>query len=85
VLVRQRPGTASGVTFVTVEDETGVTNVIVWRALAERCRAAVYESRLLLVEGLVQREGEVLHLVAERLADRTVWLGRLVTRSRDFH
>ena len=85
VLVRQRPGTASGVTFVTVEDETGVTNLIVWRALAERYRQAVYESRLLAVEGLVQREGEVLHLVAERLADRSAWLGRLITRSRDFH
>jgi len=85
VLVRQRPGTASGVTFVTVEDETGVTNLIVWRALAERARQVVYESRLLLVAGRVQREGEVLHLVAERLADRSDWLGRLMTRSRDFH
>jgi error-prone DNA polymerase len=85
VLVRQRPGTASGVTFVTVEDETGVTNLIVWRKLAERYRQVVYESQLLAVEGIVQREGEVLHLVAERLADRSAWLGRLVTRSRDFH
>jgi error-prone DNA polymerase len=85
VLVRQRPGTASGVTFITVEDETGVTNLIVWRNLAERYRSAVYESRLLAVEGVVQREGEVLHLVAERLADRSTWLGRLITRSRDFH
>ncbi len=85
VLVRQRPGTASGVTFVTVEDETGVTNLIIWRKLAERHRQVVYESQLLAVEGIVQREGEVLHLVAERLADRSAWLGRLVTRSRDFH
>jgi error-prone DNA polymerase len=85
VLVRQRPGTASGVTFITVEDETGVTNLIVWRNLAERYRSAVYESRLLAVEGIVQREGEVLHLVAERLRDRSAWLGRLITRSRDFH
>jgi error-prone DNA polymerase len=85
VLVRQRPGTASGVTFVTVEDETGVTNLIVWRKLAERYRQVVYESQLLAVEGIVQREGEVVHLVAERLADRSAWLGRLVTRSRDFH
>jgi error-prone DNA polymerase len=85
VLVRQRPGTASGVTFVTVEDETGVTNLIVWRALAERYRQALYEARLLVVEGTVQREGEVLHVVAARLADCTPWLGRLVTRSRDFH
>ena len=85
VIARQRPGTAKGVVFVTLEDETGVTNLVVWRALAERCRSAVYESRLLLVEGTVQREGEVLHLVAARLADRSAWLGRLVTRSRDFH
>jgi len=85
VLVRQRPGTASGVIFVTIEDETGVTNLIIWRNLAQRYRQAVYESRLLAVEGVVQREGLVLHLVAERLVDRSQWLGRLLTRSRDFH
>lgn len=85
VLVRQRPGTASGVTFVTLEDETGVTNLVVWRALAERYREALHASRLLAVEGTVQREGDVLHVVAARLADCSRWLGRLMTRSRDFH
>jgi error-prone DNA polymerase len=85
VLVRQRPGTASGVTFVTLEDETGVANLVVWRAVAERWRRPLLEARLLAVEGRVQREGEVLHIVADRLADLTRLLGALMTRSRDFH
>ena len=85
VLVRQRPGTASGVTFVTLEDETGIVNLVVWRVVAERFRRALLESRLLAVEGRIQREGAVQHLIAARLLDRTTWLGRLATRSRDFH
>lgn len=85
VLVRQRPGSASGVTFVTLEDETGVANLVVWLAVAERWRRPLLEARLLAVEGRVQREGDVLHIVAERLADLTRLLGSLVTRSRDFH
>ncbi len=85
VLVRQRPGTASGVTFVTLEDETGVVNLVVWRDVAERWRRPLLESRLLAVEGRVQREGEVLHLVAARLADQSRLLGKLLVHSRDFH
>ncbi|MEI8258315.1 MAG: OB-fold nucleic acid binding domain-containing protein, partial [Deltaproteobacteria bacterium] len=85
VLVRQRPGTASGVTFVTLEDETGIVNLIVWRDVADRWRRPLLESRLMAVEGRVQREGEVLHVVASRLADQSRLLGRLVARSRDFH
>lgn len=85
VLVRQRPGSASGVTFVTLEDETGVANLVVWQAVAERWRRPLLEARLLAVEGRVQREGEVLHIVAGRLVDLTRLLGALVTRSRDFH
>ncbi len=82
---RQRPGTASGVVFVTLEDETGCTNVIVHGALAEKQRRELLGSRLLGVYGVMQREGEVVHLVAKRLVDHSRLLGALVTSSRDFH
>jgi error-prone DNA polymerase len=85
VTVRQQPGTASGVVFVTLEDETGTVNVIVWPALKERQRRELVHSRLLAVYGVWQREGEVRHLVAHRLRDLTPLLGRLSTHSRDFH
>jgi error-prone DNA polymerase len=82
---RQRPGTASGVTFVTLEDETGMVNVIVWRDLAERQRKELLRSSLLTVYGTLEREGEVVHLIAGRLRDQTALLGNLLARSRDFH
>ena len=82
---RQRPGTASGVTFVTLEDETGMVNVIVWRDLAERQRKELLQSSLMTVYGTLEREGEVVHLIAARLRDQTPLLGRLTARSRDFH
>jgi error-prone DNA polymerase len=85
VITRQRPGSASGVTFVTLEDETGHTNIIVWKSLAENQRRVLLGSRLMEVRGKVQREGEVLHLIAEQLKDRSGLLGSLMTRSRDFH
>jgi len=85
VITRQRPGSASGVTFVTLEDETGHANIIVWKSLAENQRRALLGSRLMEVRGKVQREGEVLHLIAEQLKDRSGLLGSLMTRSRDFH
>jgi DNA-directed DNA polymerase III PolC len=85
VLLRQRPGSASGVTFVTLEDETGVVNLVVWRQVAERWRRALLEARLLEAAGTLQREGDVLHLVVRRLVDRSALLGNLATRSRDFH
>ncbi|MEP6996766.1 MAG: error-prone DNA polymerase [Betaproteobacteria bacterium] len=82
---RQRPGTASGVTFVTLEDETGMINVIVWRDLAERQRSELLRANLLTVYGTLEREGEVVHLIAARLRDQTALLGKLAARSRDFH
>ena len=82
---RQQPGTASGVTFVTLEDETGMINVIVWRDLAERQRKELLRSSLLTVYGTLEREGEVVHLIAARMRDQTPLLGNLLTRSRDFH
>ncbi len=85
VTVRQQPGTASGVVFVTLEDETGSVNVIVWPALKERQRTELINARLLAVYGVWQREGEVCHLVAHFLKDLTPLLGGLSPRSRDFH
>ena len=85
VLVRQRPGSAGGVTFMTLEDETAQLNVIVWKNIAERFRRPLVEAALLEVQGTLQREGQVLHLVARRLIDRTALTGRLNHPSRDFH
>ena len=85
VTCRQRPGTASGVVFVTLEDETGLVNVVVYSRLAERQRRELLGTRLLGVFGQVQREGQVVHLLAQRLIDLTPWLGALHTGSRDFH
>jgi len=69
VLVRQRPGTAKGVIFITLEDETGVVNVIVWRKIYERFRRAVISGRCLRVTGRIQREGGVMHLVSDEIED----------------
>ena len=85
VIGRQRPDTASGVVFVTLEDETGCVNVIVWRDLGERQRRELLSARLMAVYGSVEREGEVVHVIVRRLADHSELLGRLGTRSRDFH
>jgi error-prone DNA polymerase len=85
VIGRQRPDTASGVIFVTLEDETGMINVVVWTAVAERQRRALLGSQLLAVHGTVERQGDVVHLVAGKLVDLTALLGQLTTRSRDFH
>jgi error-prone DNA polymerase len=84
VTTRQRPASAGGVTFVTLEDETGYVNLIVWRQLADRQRRVLLESRLLGVWGQVQRQGDVLHLVAKRLEDLSALLGQLPAPSRDF-
>ncbi|UZE14635.1 error-prone DNA polymerase [Pseudomonas sp. B21-053] len=81
---RQRPGTASGVTFVTLEDEFGNVNVVVWRDLAERQRQVLVGSQLLKVDGRWEREGEVRHLIAGRLSDLSFLLDGISVRSRDF-
>lgn len=77
VLVRQRPGTAKGVVFVTLEDETGVTNIIVWKKVLEKYRKVVMGAKLIEVHGQVQTEDNVLHLIARKLIDRTNWLEKL--------
>ena len=85
VTCRQRPGTAKGTVFVTLEDETGSINVIVWPDLVEAQRRELLAARLLGVYGQLQRQGIVLNLVARRLFDHTALLGRLGTTSRNFH
>ncbi|ABD08258.1 DNA polymerase III, alpha subunit [Rhodopseudomonas palustris HaA2] len=78
VLVRQRPGSASGVIFMTIEDETGIANIVVWPSVMEKFRKEVMGARLILVEGKIQASPEgVVHLVAERLVDRSSEMGRL--------
>jgi len=78
VILRQRPGTAKGVIFLTLEDETGVINVIVWRKLYEVFRRAIIAGRLLRVTGRLQHEGGVTHLIAERIEDISHMLDLLV-------
>jgi error-prone DNA polymerase len=85
VITRQRPSSAAGVMFVTLEDETGYLNLVIWDSLARSERRIVAGAALMGVVGKVQKEGAVLHVIAERLYDHSAWLGDLVTRSRDFH
>ncbi|SDX08564.1 error-prone DNA polymerase [Collimonas sp. OK242] len=85
VTVRQRPGTAKGVVFVTLEDETGTVNVIVWPDLADRQRKELRGAALMGVNGIWQSQDGVRHLVAKLLIDMSPMLGKLGTSSRDFH
>ncbi len=97
---RQRPNTASGVIFVTLEDETGNANIVVWTSILERYRAALLQGKLLKIKGVVEREGEVIHVVAGKVSDHTPLLtgleqdldehvekeaGQMPFGSRDFH
>jgi error-prone DNA polymerase len=84
VITKQRPGTAGGVTFVTLEDETGCINLIVWKKIADEQRPVLLNARLMGVEGLLQIEGKVIHVVARTLFDHSELLGELCVRSRDF-
>ncbi len=83
--LRQQPDTANGVIFVSLEDETGVVQVICWKSIKEAQRKELLESRLLAVYGTWQSEGELRSLVAGKLLDLTHLLGRLNINSRDFH
>ncbi|MGM8851275.1 error-prone DNA polymerase [Salinicola halophyticus] len=85
VVGRQRPGSAKGVTFLTLEDEFGMVNVVVWPHLAVRYRRILLESRLLRVNGKLESQAGVRHVIAKRLVDLTGLLEGLSTRSRDFH
>ena len=77
VLVRQRPGTAKGVVFMTLEDETGIANVVIWNDVFEANRRLVMGSSFVIVHGRLQKQGEVIHLVAERFTDLSEKLGRM--------
>ena len=83
VLVRQRPGTSKGVIFMTLEDETGVANIIVWPKAFERLRAIVIGARFVAVSGKLQNEMGVIHIIAERMEDLTPMLGQLSDEGRD--
>ncbi len=90
VLMRQRPGTARGVMFITLEDETGIANLVIWPQLYEAERRVIHTAKLLMVRGYVQREGDVVHVIARKLEDFSAALGRIGegevmgVRSRDF-
>lgn len=78
VVCRQRPGTAKGVIFLTLEDETGTANIVVWAKVFERYRRAVIAGRCLKVSGRLQREGDVIHVVAETIEDISALLDDIV-------
>ena len=82
---RQRPGTASGVTFVTLEDETGNVNVVVWLDTARRQRKPLLTARLLHVKGVIEKEGDIVHVMAGKLSDLSHLINSLPVSSRDFH
>jgi len=83
VLVRQRPGTAGGVCFITIEDETGFSNLVVFEKLFEKYRKEILHARLLMVEGRLQREKEVVHVIVTKCMDLTKMLGKLMQREAD--
>jgi error-prone DNA polymerase len=84
VLVRQRPGTGQGVVFMTIEDETGIANIVIWPKMLERFRKVIMGSRLILVRGRIQRHEDIIHVVSSSLEDRSYWLLDLSEWSEDF-
>ena len=85
VTLRQRPGTAAGVTFISLEDETGTANVVVWLATAQAQQQAFLTAQILQVDGILEREGDVTHVIAGRLTDLSHELAAFASKSRDFH
>ena len=83
VLVRQRPGSAKGVVFMTIEDETGVANAVVWPRQLERFRKIVMTARLILIRGRIQRHEDIIHVVSARLEDASDWLFDLTEWATD--
>jgi error-prone DNA polymerase len=81
---RQRPETASGVVFISLEDETGMSNLIVWPRVQQTQREAVFGARLMVVQGELQSELGVIHVIAAKVRDYSHWLGRVQVGSRDF-
>jgi error-prone DNA polymerase len=85
VTLRQRPGTAAGVTFMSLEDETGTVNVLVWLATAQAQQKSFLTARILQVDGILQREGDVIHIIAGKLVDLSALLAELNLSARNFH
>jgi error-prone DNA polymerase len=83
VLVRQRPGSAKGVVFMTIEDETGIANAVIWAKQLERFRKEVMGSRLIVIHGRLQRHEDIIHVVASKLEDRSDWLQLLSADATD--
>jgi error-prone DNA polymerase len=81
---RQRPETAAGVLFVSLEDETGTSNIILWQQVQDTQRDAVLHSQLMIVQGKLQNTNNVIHVVAHQVRDYNHWLGELTIDSRDF-
>jgi error-prone DNA polymerase len=81
----QQPATASGVVFASLEDETGIVNIILWPKVFAAQRRCALESSLLVVEGTLQRRDRVAHVIAQRLRNGSAWLGGIRRDSRDFH
>jgi error-prone DNA polymerase len=81
---RQRPQTASGVLFMSLEDETGLINLVIWPQVQVSERLAVLESQLLVADGMLQKQSNVIHIIVRRAYDYSTWLGALKTVSRDF-
>jgi error-prone DNA polymerase len=84
VTLRQQPETANGTVFVSLEDETGIVQVIIWKSLRDRLRGPLLRARLMAVSRTWQREGEVRNLISGHIEDLTPLLGRLAAASRDF-
>ena len=82
---KQAPGTAGGVTFVTLEDDTGNINVVIWAATSRAQKQPFITAKILKVTGILEREGDVIHVIAGKLTDLTHELADLQTKSRDFH
>ena len=83
ILVRQRPETATGVCFITLEDETGTMNLVVFKKLFDQYRKEIIQSRLLMVEGKLQKEGEVIHVIVKRCYNVSRILGTLTKSKED--
>jgi error-prone DNA polymerase len=83
VINRQHPN-AGGTIFITLEDEYGHINIVIWERVVQQHMKAVIHGRLLLVEGKLERDGRLVHLIAEHIDDYSHWLGQLETKSRDF-
>ncbi len=84
VLVRQMPGSAKGVMFITIEDETGIANLVIWPKVFEKQRRVILAARMMAVHGRIQREGEVVHLVAHQLTDLSTELASVGDRDATF-